>query len=118
LDLSHSIISLLSFLNFINKIRSYHKRGKRPILDHGEVELPKIFTKCVDSRLGTQEIAMCLLALCIGNHIFFERKIGNHIGLAGMIMNFQFIIFDQFKLSSLPLVKFRLGEYLRLLRSV
>jgi hypothetical protein len=30
--------------------------------------------------------------------------------LAGVIMNFQFIIFDQFKPSSLPHVKFILGE--------
>jgi hypothetical protein len=70
------------------------------MLDHGEVELSKIFTKCVDSGLRTQEIAMCLSTLCIGHHI----------GLVGVIMNFQFIIFDQFKPFYLPHVKFRLGE--------
>jgi hypothetical protein len=43
---------------------------------------------------------MCLSTQCIGHHI----------GLAGMIMNFKFIIFDQFKPSSLPHVKFRLGK--------
>jgi hypothetical protein len=57
------------------------------MLDHGEVELPKIFTKCVDSGLSMQAIAMCLSAQCIGHHIL-----------------------DQFKPSSLPHVKFRLGR--------
>jgi hypothetical protein len=38
------------------------------------------------------------------------KRICNHVSLAGMIMDFQIIILDQFQLSSLPHIQVRLSE--------
>jgi hypothetical protein len=38
------------------------------------------------------------------------KRIRNHVSFAGMIMDFQFIILDQFQPSSLPHIQIRLSE--------
>jgi hypothetical protein len=44
--------------------------------------------------------------------MFATKRIRNHVGFAGMIMDFQVIILYQFQLSSLPHIQIQLSEYI------
>ena len=100
LDLVNSSIRLLSKLDLIHQGWVHNQGSTRLVLNHTQVETLKVYK---EGRLQFLE------QQCISKHLS-TKCICNNISLAGMVMNFHVVVFDQLQPSPLPKVQVRLGE--------
>lgn len=84
LSLAISLSSHSAFLIFSIRLEEITKVASDPCSTIERLSFRKIFTKCVDSRMSLQAMALSLPT----------QGINNHIGLAKVIMHFQLTVFD------------------------